>query len=185
MNPRLPLTIFAHLLLGLFFVTRFSWAETNLEFFLGDSEKYQDVLVEAVLSTDTIKLESGEKIRLIGLKALEPPKKERNQERDEFGFVKRGPVMPETLLEDRALQFVQNLLEGERVRLEFDIQKKDSGHRTLAYVFLIKDNRLTNAEILRQGFAYLHISPPNAKYNDALREAYQEARQEQRGAAGE
>jgi endonuclease YncB( thermonuclease family) len=48
------------------------------------------------------------------------------------------------------------------------------------------DNELfVNAEILRQGFAFLQIRPPNTKYSKELREAYTEARLEKRGLQGE
>ena len=82
---------------------------------------------------------------------------------------------------DQAFNFIKELLEGKRVRLEFDEQKKDIDQKTLAYVFLIKTNLFVNKEILRQGFAYLHISPPNTKYENELKKAYKEAAQEQRG----
>ncbi len=169
------------------FLAGHAFAEPNFDFFFKTDERYKDVVVQEVLSTDTIRLEgeSGEKgqlIRLIGLRAPEPPKKRRDDvERDEMGFVIPKPVDPMTPLNDQAFAFAQSLLLGARVRLEFDTLKENEEHYTLAYVFLIKDNTFVNAEILRRGFAHLSIQPPNIKYADDLRAAYKEARAEQRG----
>ena len=135
-----------------------------------------------VIRADTIILENNEKIRLIGIKAPEPPPK-REVETDKFGFIIE-PDNPLTPVEERAFNFAKFLLEGQTVRLEFDIQRRDKNFRTLAYVFL-EDGTLVNAEIVRQGFAHLQIRPPNTKYADLLREAYQEARREKRGLQGE
>ena len=72
-------------------------------------------------------------------------------------------------------------VEGDKVRIEFDRNKKNKDFDTLAYVFLEEENLFINAEILRLGYAHLQISPPNMKYASELREAYQEARREKRG----
>ena len=66
----------------------------------------------------------------------------------------------------------------------FDSEKNSEDYKTLAYVFLLEDDTFVNAEILRQGFAFLSIRPPNMKYAKELREAYKEARAEQRGLQG-
>ena len=81
----------------------------------------------------------------------------------------------------RSYLFAQKLLEGKRVRLEFDTEKKNDNYETLAYVFLPKDSLFVNAEIIRQGYAELSMSPLNTKYADQLREAYKEAKGEHRG----
>ena len=157
-------------------------AETNLEYFFGPSDEYKDVLVREVISADTIKLESGERIKLIGLRAPTVPKSARqNIERDEYGFVIEKPIDPATPIEMRSYLFAKHLLEGKRVRLEFDSEKKNDNLDTLAYIFVGKKNIFANVEILRQGYAELQTSSLNTKYADALREAYKEARQEHRG----
>ena len=160
-------------------------ADPALDSYLGKSKNYEDVLVKEVLSADTIKLENDEVIYLIGLVAPEGPKKHKEVERDEHGFVIPEPVDPATPIEEQAFAFVQKLLNGKHVRLEFDIDRKNKEFRTQAYVFLLDNNALANAEILRQGYAQLRIQPPNLKYADQLRQAYKEARQEKRGLQGE
>jgi len=69
--------------------------------------------------------------------------------------------------------------------LEFDVERKSGDYKTLAYVFLAKDNIFVNAEILRQGYAYLQIIPPNTRYVELFKEAYREARLERRGLQAE
>ncbi len=71
-------------------------------------------------------------------------------------------------------------MEGKKVKLEFDVDATDAQGRRQAYVFLM-DGRLANAEVLHQGFVYLKIRPPNLKYANQLRDAYKQAKQEQRG----
>lgn len=142
-------------------------------------ETTQKIRVEKVLSADTFRLENGQKVRMIGLKAPALPKRDVTGH-DEYGFVVEKVTLTKTI-EERALAFVRQLLEGQYVRMEFDVDKKDPSSYTLAYVFLSEDNAFANTEILRQGYANLSLTPPNLKYQDALRAAYREAREEHRG----
>ncbi len=144
------------------------------------SKNYANVRVEKVVTAGIITLESGEKIQLIGLNAPDAPRRKGNLPTDEHGFPIEEKADPQTPIEEQAYDFAKNLLEGQYVRLEFDVQNKSEDLRTLAYVFL-KDGTLVNAEILRQGFANLKLTPLNRKYAPQLREAYQEARREKRG----
>ena len=139
------------------------------------ADQYDSIRVDRVLNTDTIVLENGETVKLIGVRAFGDLVKRKKVERDERGFVVPERVRPEVSLEEQAFQFVQELLEGKDVRLEFDVAPKDEGYRTLAYVFVIEGNVFANAEILRRGFGDLHIQPPNMKYAQQLRAAYREA----------
>jgi endonuclease YncB( thermonuclease family) len=59
-----------------------------------------------------------------------------------------------------ASEFTRHMVEGKRVRLEFDDANAARGHkdnteqkRTLAYVYL-GDGTLLNAEIIRQGYGF-------------------------------
>ncbi len=148
-----------------------------------DKEKYKKILVERVFNGGTIKLEGGEKIKLIGLRALEaPPRSQIEYDRD--GKPMERKVLPENTLKEKAFAFAVHLLEGKYVRIEFDEQKTNDNLETLAYVFIIDTNTFVNAEILRQGYADLQIRPPNVKYENELRAAYREAREEKRGLQG-
>ena len=145
---------------------------------------YQNVLIERIISADTIVLEGGKKIKLIGIKAPQAPRRPK-VEYDKNGLPLEQIVLPENTFEEKAFAFAYKLLVGKRVRLEFDATKSDEDFMTVAYVFIIDTKVLANTEILRYGYANLQIQPPNFKYADQLREAYQEARREKRGMQNE
>ncbi|MCB9757703.1 MAG: thermonuclease family protein [Candidatus Omnitrophica bacterium] len=140
----------------------------------------KNVLVERIISADTIVLEDGKKIKLIGLKAPDAPRRPK-VEYDKNGLPIENVVLPENTFEEKAYAFAHKLLVGKKVRLEFDETRTDDHFATIAYVFLVDNNILVNAEILRWGYADLQIQPPNFKYQDQLRDAYKEARREKRG----
>jgi micrococcal nuclease len=144
------------------------------------SDKYEDVRVERVIKSNLIVLDTGKKVRLIGLKPLDSNRVEKDVERDKHGFVIEDTSDPTTPIEDQASDFAQELLLNKKVRVEFDAQSADESGYVWGYVFL-PDGTMANAETLRQGFAQLQIQPPNTKYAEKLREAYREARQEKRG----
>lgn len=144
--------------------------------------KKEEAKVARVLSADTIRLEDDRKVVLIGLCAPEAPPPEKI-ERDQYGFVIEADV-PYLSIEEQMMKFVQGLLEGEMILLEYDIEKTSADGTIQGYAFL-KDGTFINAEILRRGFSDLRIQPPNLKYASQLRDAYREARQEKRGIHGE
>lgn len=75
----------------------------------------------------------------------------------------------------RAGRFVIGLLDGERVRLEFDEERIDPYGRTLAYVYL-DDGRSVNELLVRRGYATVTIYEPNDRHEDRLRGAEARAR---------
>jgi len=154
------------------------------EFFRSTDPIYQKIIVMNVVSAQLIRLENGENIRLIGLKAPFARPKREKQLFDQFGF-EIEPHHPSTSFSVEAFEYVRDLLEGQTVRLEFDRQKKDDNFHLFAYVYLKTNDLFVNAQIIRMGYADLQISPPNTKYADTLREAYQEARREKRGLQGQ
>lgn len=140
------------------------------------SAKYDDVVVRDVLRVDTLRLESGETVKLIGVRAFGNPARKKKVERDEHGFVVKENVDLEVPPAEQAREYARELLEGKHVRLEFDAEQKDDEYKTLAYVFLVNDNTFVNARILERGFADLQIQAPNLKYARQLRDAYREGR---------
>src|SRR3989338_3146424 len=120
-------------------------AQSDSDYFFNRSSRYKDVIVERVMNTDTILLkgeigEKGEVIKLIGLRAPGTGKKRKTDiKRDEHGLTIKEPADPATPLEEKAFDFVKELLEGQHVRLEFDDEKTDEEYQTLAYVFLVED----------------------------------------------
>ena len=74
----------------------------------------------------------------------------------------------------QAKEFTVTRLEGERVALEFDVEKVDQYGRLLAYLWLT-DGRMFNEALLREGYAQMATFPPNVKYVERFREAQREA----------
>jgi micrococcal nuclease len=73
----------------------------------------------------------------------------------------------------------RQLVEGQTVRLELDVQPWDRYQRLLAYVYV--GDLMVNAELVRQGYAQVAMFPPNVKYHDRFRALQQEAREARRG----
>lgn len=149
----------------------------KLGFNFGEEASYENVLVNRVVDGDTLQLETGERVRLIGIdtpELHESSKLERDAQRS--GQDKQAIKQ----LGTQAYEFTKKLAEGKTVRLEFDSEKKDKYGRLLAYVYLA-DGTFVNAEIVKQGYASLLTIPPNLKYADLLLELYKEARENKRG----
>jgi micrococcal nuclease len=81
-----------------------------------------------------------------------------------------------------ASNFTTARLLGERVRLEFDVERTDRYGRTLAYVWI--GGRLFNEVLVRQGFASVSTYPPNVTYVDRFLAAQRVAREQERGLWG-
>lgn len=136
-------------------------------------DKYADIYIKRVVDGDTIELENGERVRLIGIDTPEMHESDKL-----YSDSKKTGQDVQTIKElgKRSYQFTKDLLEAKRVRLEFDVEKQDKYERLLAYVYL-PDGTFANAEIVRQGFASLMTIPPNVKYADLLLKLFQEARE--------
>jgi micrococcal nuclease len=80
----------------------------------------------------------------------------------------------------RAGRFAMRLLEGQRVRMELDRERRDPYERTLAYLYL-PDERMVNVVLVRRGFARVAIFPPSDRHEDRLRRAEAAARGEGAG----
>lgn len=72
------------------------------------------------------------------------------------------PSEPVGCFGPKASHFNQALVEGKRVRLRFDQERRDYYGRLLAYVYLGK--RFVNAELLRRGFARAIYYSPNGAH---------------------
>ncbi len=126
---------------------------------------------------DTMKLDNGQRVRLIGIdtpESHENPKLEKD--------VKRTGKDKETLLAmgRRAASFTKKLLTDQQVRLEFDVEPHDRYGRLLAYVYL-KDGTFVNEKIIREGYAYPLTIPPNVKHAHEFKQWFDEARENKRG----
>ena len=154
-------------------------AKENIDDLINFSRKQEEVLIVHVNATDHVTLEDGRRIYLIGVESAGQVKR-KYAARDKNGMIIEEAPDATISLEEQALTYAQNLLEGRKVRLEFDVEATRTDGQKEAYVFLA-DGKLAGAELLRQGFVNLRIRPPNLKYAQELRDAYQEAKKEQRG----
>lgn len=118
----------------------------------------QEYLVIRVLDGDTIELANKEKVRYIGVDA------------PELGHSRR---VVEYYAQE-AYRANRELVEGKKVILEFDVQKRDRYGRMLAYVYV--DGLMVNEWLVANGYAKAAAFPPNIKHADRFRQLEKEAR---------
>jgi len=124
--------------------------------------------VRRVVDGDTLVLENKERVRLIGVDTPET----------------KHPNKPVQYYGKEATAFTKKMIQGKRVRLEFDqanahIGHKDRYRRTLAYVFLA-DGIFLNAEIIKRGYGFAYTRFP-FQYMEEFRRYQREAREQNRG----
>ncbi|MEZ4251666.1 MAG: thermonuclease family protein [Polyangiales bacterium] len=74
----------------------------------------------------------------------------------------------------------RELVEGQTVRLVFDVQDRDRYGRLLAYVYTPEDGTFVNAVLVSEGFARVLTVPPNVRFASVFRSLETEARDEER-----
>ncbi|MDD5680212.1 MAG: thermonuclease family protein [Candidatus Omnitrophica bacterium] len=141
------------------------------------SYDYNSMLVTKVIDGDTLRLENGESVRLIGVDTPES-KVNAKLKRDS----KRTNKDYETIITmgKAAAEFTKKLADARRVKLEFDVEKRDRYNRLLAYVYL-PDGKMLNAEIVKAGYAQVMTIPPNVMHQDMFLQLQEEARESKRG----
>lgn len=134
-------------------------------------------LVQHVSDGDTLILDRGERVRLIGLDAPEIHDQQRNKTNawrykcDDSAINQHADV---------SRQYLKQLIEGKSVRLEYDKEMRDKYGRTLAYVYREKDGLLVNAEIVRQGHAWAYLRFP-FEQSEKFKSYQEEARSHRSG----
>ena len=135
-------------------------------------ETTQTVTVTRVVDGDTIEVNPPqswtEDVRLLGVDTPETV----------------DPGEPVEPYGPEASAFTKRQLEGERVTLIFDQEKRDQYGRALAYVRISGQSQTFNETLLKQGYAQLYIVPPNDRYEVTFSQAQDRARQAQRGIWG-
>lgn len=128
-----------------------------------DSHSYP---VAWVYDGDTLRLDDGRKIRLIGI------------DTPELGRDGRA----EQPYASRAHQRLQQLLDetGGRVRLRLGPQPRDTYGRHLAHLYL-SDQRDPAEQLLREGLGRATIMPPNIDQLECFLEAERQARETRKG----
>ena len=104
-----------------------------------------------------------ERVRLIGIDTPET----------------KHPRKPVQYYGKEASMFTANMVEGKKVRLEFDQNQRDRYKRLLAYAYL-EDGTFLNAEIIKQGYGHAYTKFP-FKYMNEFRQYEREARIRKRG----
>jgi micrococcal nuclease len=127
-----------------------------------NSESFVPVISVADGDTVTVMLSSKqEKVRLIGIDA------------PELGQIPWGA---------ESKKYLEILISssGSKVRLEYDVDKRDKHGRILAYIWTT-DGTLVNLSMVKNGQAVLYTFPPNVKYVNDLKAAQAEARNKRLG----
>ncbi|MBN1586407.1 MAG: thermonuclease family protein [Candidatus Omnitrophica bacterium] len=130
-----------------------------------------EAVVSRVIDGDTVELSTGQHVRYLGINTPEVRKKRGGQ----------WIYDPEPFAE-AATALNRDLVEGCRVRLEYDVEKKDKYGRLLAYVYL--GDLWINGEMVRSGLGEVFTLAPNTKYVDELAGLQNQARQERKGIWG-
>ena len=111
------------------------------------------VAVSYVSDGDTLKLSTGESVRLIGLNAPESGQS----------------------CSSEATAKLKEFVLGKEVTLEQDVSDKDQYSRLLRYVYV--DNTFVNLEMVRLGLAHKYEYGSNTKYSSQFEQAEDEAKQ--------
>jgi len=114
-------------------------------------------IVSEVIDGDTIKLQNGERIRLLAINT---------------------PEMGQPYYEE-ARNRLKELIEGKTVTLEEDVEDKDRYGRLLRYIYV--DDTFVNIEMVKEGYANVYIISPNIKYSNEFKKAEEEAKIAERG----
>jgi micrococcal nuclease len=94
-----------------------------------------------------------------------------------------APGQPVECYGPESSRFAMAVLTGERVRLEFDVERIDPFGRTLAYVWM-PDGSMFNETLVRRGFATVATYPPDTRYVERFEAAERRAKAADRGMWG-
>ena len=142
-NKTVIISIF---LLG-FFLGWFSAQDENLIYL----RKTENALVTQIIDGDTIAIEGGERVRLLG---IDTPEKGEDYYNDAKAFLEERILMKE-------------------VELEKSVENKDGYNRLLRYVWL--NGSLINIELIKEGLAKAYFYNDEEQYKEMIAEAEKKA----------
>ena len=132
------------------------------------TEQNKNIIVSKVIDGDTIELNTGERLRYIGI------------DTPEINFGKNPQCYAL-----KAKEFNKKLVENKVVKIEKDISDKDKYGRLLRYVYVNNESTSSaifiNEYLVRQGYAIVSTYPPDVKYIEDLLLAQKDARENNRG----
>jgi micrococcal nuclease len=142
---------------GLYYFDTENPGSVNKETEANAAKTEAEYKVVEVIDGDTIVLSNNEHVRLIGINTPE-------SERYFYG---------------EAQEVLKLLVLNKNVRLEKDVDDRDTYGRLLRYVYI--GNLFVNLEMVKRGFANAFTFPPNVKYTEKFLAAEREARKNQIG----
>lgn len=116
--------------------------------------------VTEIIDGDTIEIEAGQKVRLLGINS---------PEENEFYY-------------QNAKDRLEKLVEGKLVKLETSSEDKDRYGRLLRYIFV--DDTFINLQLVKEGYATVYIVSPDEKYYLEFKKAEKEAKESKLGLWG-
>jgi len=154
-NMKRGITALIFLVIILFFYVKQLWeAETSKIEIIGiEGQK----LVTKIIDGDTVIVEGGDTVRLLGIDA------------DEKGYPCYEP----------AKKRLEELILNKKVDLEADKEDRDQYKRYLRYLILDQEN--INLKLVKEGLAIARFSPENVKYREEIIAAEREARENKVG----
>ncbi len=140
------------------------------------------ITVKRVVDGDTFVLSTGEKVRLLG---IDTPEKYESKKLDRDVTSSGKDKKTIKKLGQLASEYVKNLVEGKKVRLEKEqnYDDKDKYGRLLRYIYL-EDGTCVNAKIISDGYGQVYESFPISKTAE-FRKLQREARENKRGLWGD
>lgn len=126
--------------------------------------------VNYVYDGDTVQLEDGRKVRLIGIDTPEVFSKKHHIPREIKHSGQRARAALQQQLNESAM----------RIGLGYGLQRFDRYGRTLAHVFTPQGINV-QAQLIKQGHAIAYTTPPNDRLGDCYQQQEALARQEARG----
>lgn len=127
----------------------------------------QLVKIVRVIDGDTIEIETGQKVRYIGI------------DRPEL----HHPKKPVQCFAQEAMLKNKEIVEGKTVTLEKDVSETDKYGRLLRYVKIGSPSAelFVNDYLVKEGYAYAATFPPDVKYAQLFRQSQQEAMEKKKG----
>lgn len=139
-------------------------------------------IVTRVVDGDTFEIDTGEKVRLLG---IDTPEKWQSSKLDKDSETSGKDKEILKRLGSLASDYTKNALLNQRIRLEADPTNSDKDRygRLLRYAYL-EDNTLFNLKIIQDGYAYAYTKFPII-YLEEFRAAEKSARENKKGLWGD
>jgi micrococcal nuclease len=125
-------------------------------------------VVTRVVDGDTVHVALGgrdETVRYIGVDTPESVK----------------PNTPVQCFAEAASSANRRLVDGQAVRVSYDVEQRDRYGRLLAYVYRVRDGEFVNATLVREGYARTLTIPPNVRFAAEFAGLARRAREARRG----